>query len=104
MSGKFASQVPLAQYYLSLLSALYLTDTQMSVEPQRVLESTQEGLTRTLLLRLSNQKATLIAECPGAKHGELLIQDSEGCGKGNSELELGKNKQQSKQPKKPHSP
>ena len=56
------------------------------------------GLTRILRLRLSNQKGRFIEECPGAKHGELLIQDSEGCGKGNLELELGKLNQPTNQP------
>lgn len=56
---------------------------------------------RTLPLRLSNQKAKLTEECPGAKHGELLIQDSEGCAKGNLNLELSKNKQQRKHQKNP---
>lgn len=94
----------MAQYYLSFLSALHIIDTQMCVEPQWVLESKAEGLTRILPLRLSNQKERPIEECPGAKHGEVLIQDSEGCGKGNLELELGKKKQQTNQPKKTHSP
>lgn len=99
---KFASQIPLALYYLSFsFQCSAYNQLLICVEPHWASESSQRGWLE-FSFRLSNQRARLTEECLEAKQGELLIQGSAGCGNGNlragAQQKTKSNKQTNKNP------